>query len=176
MSVMLKLLAGLLLAFSPIWPLGDNPLPGDPFIIINKSTNQMALVDDNRVQTLISVATGKKDDLTPEGLFTVTVKAVNPYYRKKDITGGDPKNPLGTRWIGFDAEGTEGRTYGIHGTNNPASIGHYVSEGCVRMQNEAIESIFQSVPLGTKVLITDSSKDAESLAAEYGAINKGINR
>jgi len=85
--------------------------------------------------------------------------------------GGDSKNPLGTRWIGFDAEGTDGRTYGIHGTNNPASIGHYVSEGCVRMQNEVIESIFQTVPLGTKVLITDSKQGSEALAIEYGAIN-----
>ncbi|MCM3215454.1 L,D-transpeptidase [Niallia taxi] len=168
---MLKLLAFMLLGLSPLWPLGDNPLPGDPFLIINKSTNELTLIDDNRVQTVISVATGKRDELTPEGLFTVTVKAENPYYRKKNIMGGDSKNPLGTRWIGFDAEGTDGRTYGIHGTNNPASIGHYVSEGCVRMQNEVIESIFQTVPLGTKVLITDSKQGSEALAIEYGAIN-----
>lgn len=169
---MLKLLAGLLLGLSPLWPLGDNPLPGDPFLIINKSTNELTVIDDNRVQTVISVATGKRDELTPEGLFTVTVKAENPYYRKKNILGGDIKNPLGTRWIGFDAEGTDGRTYGIHGTNNPASIGSYVSEGCVRMQNEVIESIFQTVPLGTKVLITDSKQGSEALAIEYGAINQ----
>jgi len=168
---MLKLLAFMLLGLSPLWPLGDNPLPGDPFLIINKSTNELTLIDDNRVQTVISVATGKRDELTPEGLFTVTVKAENPYYRKKNIMGGDSKNPLGTRWIGFDAEGTDGRTYGIHGTNNPASIGHYVSEGCVRMQNEVIESIYQTVPLGTKVLITDSKQGSEALAIEYGAIN-----
>lgn len=168
---MLKLLAFMLLGLSPLWPLGDNPLPGDPFLIINKSTNELTLIDDNRVQTVISVATGKREELTPEGLFTVTVKAENPYYRKKNIMGGDSKNPLGTRWIGFDAEGTDGRTYGIHGTNNPASIGHYVSEGCVRMQNEVIESIFQTVPLGTKVLITDSKQGSEALAIEYGAIN-----
>ncbi|MEI2463978.1 L,D-transpeptidase [Niallia taxi] len=168
---MLKFLAFMLLGLSPLWPLGDNPLPGDPFVIINKSTNELTLIDDNRVQTVISVATGKREELTPEGLFTVTVKAENPYYRKKNIMGGDSKNPLGTRWIGFDAEGTDGRTYGIHGTNNPASIGHYVSEGCVRMQNEVIESIFQTVPLGTKVLITDSKQGSEALAIEYGAIN-----
>ncbi|RVT65321.1 L,D-transpeptidase [Niallia taxi] len=168
---MLKLLAFMLLGLSPLWPLGDNPLPGDPFLIINKSTNELTLIDDNRVQTVISVATGKREELTPEGLFTVTVKAENPYYRKKNIMGGDSKNPLGTRWIGFDAEGTDGRTYGIHGTNNPASIGHYVSEGCVRMQNEVIESIYQTVPLGTKVLITDSKQGSEALAIEYGAIN-----
>lgn len=168
---MLQLVLSFLLTVSPIWPLGQNPLPGDPFIIINKLNNEMSLIDDNRVQTSISVATGKKENLTPEGLFTITVKATNPYYRKKDIEGGDPKNPLGTRWIGFDARNSDGRTYGIHGTNNPASIGQYVSEGCIRMQNEAVESIFDLIPLGTKILVITSEKTALDIAKEYGAIN-----
>ena len=65
------------------WPLGANPLPGDPYIIVNKATNALAVVKDNRIEGIYQVATGKTDDLTPEGEFTVTVKAVNPYYRKK---------------------------------------------------------------------------------------------
>jgi len=167
---MLKLVLSILLTVSPIWPLGQNPLPGDPFIIINKKTNEMTFIDENRIQTTISVATGKKESLTPEGLFTITVKAVNPYYRKKEIEGGDSQNPLGTRWIGFDAKDTDGRIYGIHGTNNPASIGKYVSEGCIRMQNESVESIYDLIPLGTKVLVTNTNKSSEELAKEYGAI------
>lgn len=169
---MLKLFTAFALAFSlsPIWPLGENPLPGDPFVIVNKSKNEASLIDENRVQTVVSVATGKKENLTPEGLFTVTVKAENPYYRAQNIRGGDANNPLGTRWIGFDAQDTDGRTYGIHGTNNPASIGHYVSKGCIRMQNEAIESLFDFIPIGTKILVTDSDKSYEQLAKEYGAI------
>jgi len=167
---MLKLLSCLLIMFSPIWPLGENPAPGHPFIIINKTSNELTFIDENRVQTVVSVATGKTADLTPEGLFTVTVKAINPYYRKKNIQGGNPKNPLGTRWIGFDAKDTDGRTYGIHGTNNPASIGKYVSLGCIRMQNEAIESLYDFIPVGTKVLVTKSAKSTEQLAREYGAI------
>ena len=97
-----------LISFSPLWPLGPNPLPGDPFIIVNKKVNQVAYIVDGEVQDIYKAATGKTNDLTPEGMFTVTVKAINPYYRKKNIQGGSPKNPLGTRWIGFDAEGTEG--------------------------------------------------------------------
>lgn len=156
--------------FSPIWPLGANPLPGDPFVIVNKHTNEIALINENRVQTVVSAATGKTEDLTPEGLFTVTVKAPNPYYRKKDIPGGDPNNPLGSRWIGFDAENTDGRTYGIHGTNDPASVGKKISQGCVRLQNEAVESLYEYIPLGTKILITTSSKTFEELGKEQGAI------
>ena len=169
---MLRFLSMMFFVFSisPIWPLGMNPVPGDPFIIVNKTINELAFVDDNRVQTVVSVGTGKKEDLTPEGLFTITVKAENPYYRKKDIPGGSPQNPLGTRWIGFDAEETDGRIYGLHGTNNPASIGHYVSEGCIRLQNEAIESLYPYIPIGTKIFVTSSSKSFEELAKEWKAI------
>lgn len=161
----------LFFSLSPIWPLGPNPLPGDPLIIVNKESNEAAFIHENRVQTVINVATGRTKDLTPEGFFTITVKAKDPYYRKKDIPGGDPNNPLGTRWIGFDANGTDGRIYGLHGTNNPDSIGKYISEGCIRLQNEAVESLFDYVPLGTKILVTTSPKSFEELAKETGAIN-----
>ena len=169
---MLQLISTLFLAFSisPIWPLGVNPLPGDPFLIVNKTTNEVAFIHDNKVQSISSAGTGKTEDLTPEGLFTITVKAKNPYYRKKNIQGGTAQNPLGTRWMGFDAEGTDGRIYGLHGTNNPYSIGHYVSNGCIRLQNETIESLYPRIPMGTKILIQSSSKSFEDLAIEYGAM------
>lgn len=171
---MLKFAAAAILFFSlsPIWPLGLNPLPGDPFLIVNKRTNEVAFIQNHKVQNIITAATGKTDDLTPEGLFTVTVKAADPYYRKKDIKGGDPRNPLGTRWIGFDAENTDGRIYGIHGTNDPSSIGRYVSNGCIRLQNEAVESLYESVPLGTKILVVNSAKSFDELGKDYGAIKK----
>ena len=98
------------------------------------------------------------------------MKAKNPYYSKKNIQGGTEQNPLGTRWIGFDAEGTDGRIYGLHGTNNPHSIGHYVSNGCIRLQNETIEFLYPRIPLGTKILIQSSSKSFEDLAIEFGAM------
>ncbi|MCM3586409.1 L,D-transpeptidase [Mesobacillus maritimus] len=165
------LLVAILLVVSPIWPLGTNPLPGDPFLIINKSTNQLAYIDENQVLNVVPVATGQTKDLTPEGLFTITVKAKNPYYRKKDIPGGDPRNPLGTRWIGFDAEDTDGRIYGIHGTNNPDSIGKYISQGCIRLHNQEVEALFEDIPLGTKLLVTNSEKNFYELGLEYHALN-----
>lgn len=145
-------------------------MPGDPFIIINKAKNELAFINENKVQTVVSVGTGKTKELTPEGLFTITVKAKEPFFRRGNIPGGDPKNPLGARWIGFDALGTDGRTYGIHGTNQPASIGKYVSQGCIRSQNEVISSLFPLIPLGTKILVISSKKSFEKLAQENGAI------
>lgn len=168
---MIKILP-LILAFtiSPIWPLGPNPLPGDPFVIVNKATNELAFIQNEEIQGIYKIATGKTDDLTPEGLFTITVKAKNPYYRKDNIAGGSPENPLGSRWIGFDAKETNGRIYGVHGTNSPWSIGRYVSLGCIRMHNEEVEEIFEKIPLGTRIWITETDKKFEELAREKRAI------
>lgn len=167
---MIRFLISLLLVISPIWPIGENPLVGDPYIIVNKESNELAYIVEGEVKQVYKVATGKSDSLTPEGEFTVTVKAVNPYYRKDNIQGGDEKNPLGSRWIGFDAKETDGRIYGIHGTNNPSSIGNYVTNGCVRMKNEDVEILFEQVPIGMKVLVTKGGKSFTEIGKEYGAI------
>jgi lipoprotein-anchoring transpeptidase ErfK/SrfK len=55
---------------------------------------------------------------------------------------------LGTRWIGISSPGV-----GIHGTNDPASIGYSVSHGCIRMQIPDVEQLFQLVYQGTPVTI-----------------------
>lgn len=85
----------LCLSLSPIWPLGDNPRAGDPFIIVNKATNKLAYIDDGKIQKVFPVATGKTNELTPEGTFDVVMKAKDPYYIAKDIPGGSPKIHLG---------------------------------------------------------------------------------
>ncbi|WNF37869.1 L,D-transpeptidase [Bacillaceae bacterium IKA-2] len=165
-----KLSLIILLVISPIWPLGENPLIGDPYIIVNKTTNELAFLVDGKVSKVYQVATGKTDLNTPEGEFNIVIKAVNPYYRKKDIVGGAKENPLGTRWIGFDALETDGRIYGVHGTNDPFSVGNYLTGGCVRMLNEEVEQLFNKVPLGTKVFITKTNLNFEKIGKEKGAI------
>jgi hypothetical protein len=74
----MRILLAIMLMASPIWPLGRNPLPGDPFLIINKETNQLAFINEGEIAGTYGAATGKTTDLTPEGLFTVTVKAKDP--------------------------------------------------------------------------------------------------
>lgn len=143
---------------------------GNPFLIVNKATNQLGFINNNKIQEIFPVATGKSKELTPEGLFTVKVKAINPYYRKKNVPGGDPRNPLGTRWIGFNTNNTDGRIYGVHGTNQPNSVGKYISNGCVRMRNSDVERLYNQVPIGTKILIVTSKDNFALLAKKYGAI------
>jgi lipoprotein-anchoring transpeptidase ErfK/SrfK len=170
----MKLILTLVLAvtLSPIWPLGQNPLVGDPYIIVNKKTNELGYYNYGQIQEIYPIATGVTNDLTPEGEFSISIKAVDPYYRKKNIPGGSSDNPLGTRWIGFNAKGTDGRIYGIHGTNNKDSIGKYVSGGCIRMHNKDVEFLYTKVPLGTKVLIMKTDKSFEELGVMYGALEK----
>lgn len=163
-----------ILLLSPLWPIGENPIVGDPFIIVNKKTNELAYINEGQIQKIYKVATGKEDDLTPVGKFTITVKAVNPYYRKKDIPGGLKENPLGTRWIGFDAENTDGRIYGVHGNNNVNSIGRYITQGCVRMYNEEIEELYTHIPIGTQIAIVSSDLSFKKLGQEYGAIPQDL--
>ena len=68
-------------------------------------------------------------------------------YLPRMIAGG-PGNPLGARamYIG----GTE---YRIHGTNDPSSIGKFMSSGCIRMTNDNAIDLFNRVTVGTKVVV-----------------------
>jgi len=84
-------------------------------------------------------------DKTPVGFFKVVNKIKNRPYYTGHIPGGDPRNPLEKRWLGLNANGTYGDTYGIQGNNNESSIGKYVIQGCVRMHNTDIEKLYDKV-------------------------------
>jgi lipoprotein-anchoring transpeptidase ErfK/SrfK len=122
------------------------------YIEINRAKNELTVFNKGEITYRTKVATGL-NGATPQGTFTVSIKFVNPYYTPRKIAGGDPSNPLGTRWLGLSVPGTEGRTYGIHGTNKPSSIGGFASIGCIRMLNEEIEWLYDKIPIGTKVVI-----------------------
>jgi lipoprotein-anchoring transpeptidase ErfK/SrfK len=64
------------------------------------------------------------------------------------IAGGSPRNPMGAAVLGLNRG-----NYAIHGTNDPASIGGFVSHGCIRMHNEDVLDLYQRVSLGTDVYV-----------------------
>jgi lipoprotein-anchoring transpeptidase ErfK/SrfK len=64
------------------------------------------------------------------------------------IPGGAPQNPMGI--AALTLANTE---FAIHGTNAPASIGGFVSNGCIRMHNHDIADLFQRVQVGTPVVV-----------------------
>lgn len=89
------------------------------------------------------------NDSTPTGLWKPASKLRNPeYYSPRGegiIPSGDPKNPLGHYWIGLT--GVEGqavgkRSYGIHGTIEPDSVGKQSSMGCIRLIDDDVAKVF----------------------------------
>src|SRR5438105_2625387 len=65
---------------------------------------------------------------------------------------GGPDNPLGARAMYLYAGGRD-TLYRIHGTNEPQSIGHAASSGCIRMLNEEVIDLYNRSPIGTKVIV-----------------------
>ena len=64
---------------------------------------------------------------------------------------GGLDNPLGARALYL------GNTlYRIYGTNEPSTIGHYVSSGCIRMRNQDVVDLYRRVSVGTQVVVLDS--------------------
>ncbi len=61
---------------------------------------------------------------------------------------GGPDNPLGARALYLGSS-----LYRIHGTNEPSTIGHNVSSGCIRMMNEDVIDLYNRVPVGAKVIV-----------------------
>jgi len=119
-------------------------------ILINLAQRRLSLYNKEQVQKSYPVAIGKPATPTPVGTYTVVHKIVNPHLRV-----------LGTRWLGLDNPG-----YGIHGNNNPASIGTMASLGCVRMYNRDVEEIFPQVPVGTTVEIISGAGSDNSSSGE----------
>ncbi|MDD3652649.1 MAG: L,D-transpeptidase family protein [Desulfotomaculaceae bacterium] len=116
-------------------------------IYIDLATRQLRLYEGDRLIKTYPVGVGKASTPTPVGDFTVVVKIINP--------GG----ALGSRWMGLSIPSGN---YGIHGTNNPNSIGGYVSNGCIRMYNQDIEALFPKVKLGTPVKIRSGAASEKS--------------
>ncbi|HET6838651.1 MAG TPA: L,D-transpeptidase family protein [Bradyrhizobium sp.] len=68
-------------------------------------------------------------------------------YLPRFMAGG-PGNPLGARAMYLGAT-----VYRIHGTNQPSTIGKFVSSGCIGMLNEDVSDLFDRVKLGTRVVV-----------------------
>lgn len=94
---------------------------------------------------------------TPVGEFHIQNKAVWPpwnAYWGEYMPGGSARNPLGARWLGTTARGhATGRVIGIHGTNEPSSIGQRISGGCLRTYNANAIELYNNIPVGTPVTI-----------------------
>ncbi|MGG3468933.1 L,D-transpeptidase family protein [Neobacillus pocheonensis] len=109
-----------------------------PFSIqISVGKRRLALFQSGRLMKIFPIAVGKMLTNTPTGEFVIVNRQFNP--------GG----PFGVLWMSLSKHG-----YGIHGTNDPSSIGKAVSHGCVRMYNRDVLQLAGMVPNGTRVTIS----------------------
>jgi len=120
----------------------------------------------NNLVAFYPATVGSEDKPSPSGTFKITSVTDNPTYRYNPdyhfkgvramtaftIKPG-PNNPVGTRWIGLNAEG-----YGIHGTPNPANVSKADSHGCVRLTNWDVERLALMVKKGVPVAFVGDGK------------------
>lgn len=123
-----------------------------------------------------------------DGVERVTWKKKNPSWtptarmRRENpalpvhVEGGDPRNPMGIRAIYLGST-----LYRIHGTDAPHTIGHNVSQGCIRMHNAHVAELYERVKIGAKVIATwerftapavpGLAQNRQSLASVFDARN-----
>src|SRR4051794_24398487 len=133
-----------------------NEAPGTIVIDTGNTTLYYVLGQGRAIRYGVGVG---RDGFTWSGVQTVSRKAEWPDwhppaemiarqpYLPRFMAGG-PGNPLGARamYLGNSV-------YRIHGTNDPSTIGKFVSSGCIRLTNEDVEDLFSRVSVGAKVVV-----------------------
>ncbi len=147
---------------------------GQTEIKINVPSRTLSLYKNSYLIGEYSVGVGYSQKMmTPQGYYKVEKKVIepiweHPYKPEGAVRISNSKNPLGQRWIGFFED--KNMVYGIHGTNDPTSIGKFVSHGCVRMNNTDVEELFDLVDIGDTVHVTYNrfklSQEADSIMLE----------
>lgn len=105
-------------------------------ITVNVSEKKLTLLREGSPVKSYPIGVGKMLTPTPTGTYSIINKEPNP--------GG----PFGVMWMGLSKP-----HYGIHGTDDPSSIGKVVSHGCIRMYNKDVLELSRTVPIGTLVTI-----------------------
>ncbi len=135
-------------------------------IVVSIPDCKLALVENGRVVKIYRVAVGAQISPSPSGEFKITQRLVErTYYAPGVVIPPGKDNPLGTRWLGLNQKG-----YGIHGTNQPGSVGRRASHGCIRMRNRDMEELFELVRAGDVVeLYADRTTELAWLFADDDA-------
>jgi hypothetical protein len=118
-------------------------------IAVDLSDRELVLYNDGQPVLTARVAIGAPSTPTPTGR----------YYVNQRIIASDPSGPWGPGAVGISAfsdvlqEWAQGGPIAIHGTNDPSSIGHAVSHGCIRLENGVLRRVFRIAQAGTPVII-----------------------
>ncbi len=117
-------------------------------IVIDRGGRRLTLLKRGRPVKRVPVALGTSLTPTPRGRYFVTdlIRSSDPFYGPFAL-GLSAYSPVLTSYAGGDGQ------LGIHGTNQPWSIGRKVSAGCIRVDNRVIRRLARLIPLGTPVVI-----------------------
>jgi lipoprotein-anchoring transpeptidase ErfK/SrfK len=133
-------------------------------ILVSLIDRKLAVLEDGKVLRTFPVAVGAEVSPSPEGEFQIIRRVANPtYYHPGTVIPAGIDNPIGPRWIGLNQKG-----YGIHGTNQPRSVGHAASHGCIRLRNSDIVQLFEMVRAGDTVEIR--AERNEQMAQIFGGL------
>jgi lipoprotein-anchoring transpeptidase ErfK/SrfK len=117
---------------------------------VDLSDRTLRLYRGDRVEQVFRVGVGEPGTPTPTGHFFVTVKLrppqISPVYGAWAL-GLSAYSPV------LDQFGTGDGQIALHGTANPGDLGRAVSHGCVRLDNQAISSLAEQLPIGAPVTI-----------------------
>jgi len=127
-------------------------------VTVSRAGKTARLFERGKLVRSYRVAVGEPKYPTPMGSFTVQGMQVNPPWNVprsdwagelagQTIPGGDPRNPLKARWIGFNG------SVGFHGTASVDSLGTAASHGCVRMAEGDVIDLYERVQVGTPVIV-----------------------
>jgi len=127
------------------------------YLTLERGSYTLRLWKDLKLAKTYTVAVGQVGLETPEGLYHIQNKQVDPTWNVPesdwagDLAGQSippgPSNPLKARWMGI-YEGA-----GIHGTEETGSLGTAASHGCVRMAIPDVEELYDEVEVGTPIYI-----------------------
>lgn len=127
-------------------------------VTVSRDGKQARLFRRGTLVKTYKVAVGTSEYPTPTGRYVVQTMQKNPAWNVpqsewagelagQTIPGGDPRNPLVARWIGFNG------SVGFHGTASSGSLGTAASHGCIRMAPADVIDLFDRVNTGTPVLV-----------------------
>jgi lipoprotein-anchoring transpeptidase ErfK/SrfK len=116
-------------------------------VIVSLPDRKLVVVADDRVIARFDVVVGAPTTPSPVGTFIIVNRVTNlTYYAPGKVIPPGANNPLGTRWLGLSQKG-----YGIHGTDDPRSIGYARSLGCIRLRSADVERLFEQLRAGDVV-------------------------
>jgi len=146
------LLSFVLLPPATAWTQGkqiSTPANGPKQILVSIPDRKLAVLEGGLVVRIFPVSIGAATSPSPVGTFQIVNLVVDPtYYHPGIVIPPGRDNPIGPRWIGLSRKG-----YGIHGTNEPKSVGRASSHGCIRLRNADIRQLFAMVHVGDMVEI-----------------------